>query len=268
MTLARTGFIPVPPGSRPGFDHADVYAGAAGARRLYVAHTGADRVDVIDCAASAYLRSLPGHPGVAGVLADSREDLLFTSDRDAARVSVYRCSDEQFLARIQVGAHPVSTITLPGRPRGAASDAATGQIFANIRQPAQILVINPDRGQIDRVISVPAQGPHGLWINGERLFCAADSGSLIVIDRDTGTLLASIPLPGAPDVVMHDAALAHLYVAVGQPGSLCVVDSERLELLETVPTEDGAHTIAVDAEDHTVYAFQPRSGGAAVYADR
>ena len=305
MTLARTGFIPVPPGSRPGFDHADVYAGAAGARRLYVAHTGADRVDVIDCAASAYLRSLPGHPGVAGVLADSRENLLFTSDRDAARVSVYRCSDEQLLARIQVGAHPnglafdpargrlfafnlgepagqnctasvidldrprvVSTITLPGRPRWAAYDAATGQIFANIRQPAQILVINPDRGQIDRAISVPAQGPHGLWVNGERLFCAADSGSLIVIDRDTGTLLATIPLPGAPDVVMHDAALAHLYVAVGQPGSLCVVDSERLELLETVPTEDGAHTIAVDAEDHTVYAFQPRSGGAAVYADR
>jgi len=305
VALARTGFIPVPPGSRPGFDHADVYTGGAGARRLYVAHTGADRVDVIDCAADTYLRSLPGHPGVAGILADSRQDLLFTSDRDAAQVSIYQCSDEKLLARVPVGAHPnglafdpvwgrlftfdlgqppgqnctasvidldgsrvVSTIALPGRPRWAVYDAASDRIFANIRQPAQILVIDPGRGLIDRAISVPAEGPHGLQIDGDRLFCAADSGTVAVIGRDTGTLLATIPLPGAPDVVMHDPALAHLYVAVGHPSVLCVIDSHRLELLETIPTQDGAHTIAVDTGDHTVYAFLPDSPGAAVYTDR
>lgn len=211
MALARTGFIPIPPGPRPGFDHADVYSGrGASARRLYVAHTGADRVDVIDCAAGTYLRSLPGHPGVAGVLADSREGLLFTSDRDAAQVRVYRCSDEKLQARVRTGAHPnglafdpargrlfafnlgepagqnctasvidldrprvVATITLPGRPRWAVYDTASDRIFANIRQPAQILVIDPDRDHVERVISVPAEGPHGLQIDGDRLFCAA-----------------------------------------------------------------------------------------------
>ncbi len=29
MTLTRAGFIPVPPGSEPGFDHADVYRDAS-----------------------------------------------------------------------------------------------------------------------------------------------------------------------------------------------------------------------------------------------
>jgi len=254
---------------------------------------------------SSYLRSLPDHPGVAGILVHARQDLLFTSDRDAARVSVYRCSDEQPLARIEVGAHPygpaydparrrllafnlgeppghnctasvidldssrvVSTIALPGRPRWAAYDAASGRVFANIRQPAQILAIDAGRLRIDRAVSVPAQGPHGLWIDRQRLFCAADSGSLVVIDRDTATAQATLPLPGAPDVVMHDAGLAHLYVAVGQPGVICVVDTQRLKLLQTVPTQDGAHTIAADPESHTVYAFLPGSGGAAVYADR
>jgi hypothetical protein len=72
-------------------------------------------VDVIDCAAGRYLRSLHGHPGVAGVLIDAGEDLLFTSDRGAAQVSVYRCSDEQFLARVQTGAHPTGwPTTRPG----------------------------------------------------------------------------------------------------------------------------------------------------------
>ena len=46
MSLVRTGFIAVPAGASPGFDHADVYRAG---RRMYVAHTGADRVDVLDC---------------------------------------------------------------------------------------------------------------------------------------------------------------------------------------------------------------------------
>src|SRR5215203_5210416 len=103
MTLASLGTIPIPPGREAGFDHADVYLPQS---RLYVAHTGADRIDVIDCATNAFLRSLPDLPGVAGVLIDAEHDLLFTSDRAAARVSVFRCSDEQLLGQVQVGPHP------------------------------------------------------------------------------------------------------------------------------------------------------------------
>ncbi len=126
MPLVTSGFIAIPPGPQPGYDHADVYRDAAGAARLYVAHTGADRVDVIDCQANAYLRALPGHPGVAGVLIDQGSDLLFTSDRAAARVAVYRCSDEKLLARIDVGPHP----------NGLAFDPGRGRLFSfNLGQP-------------------------------------------------------------------------------------------------------------------------------------
>ena len=89
MSLVRAGFVPLPPGARPGFDHADVYQAG---RRMYVAHTGADRVDVLDCERQVFVCSLPDLPGVAGVLIDEAHDLLFTSDREAARVSVFRCS--------------------------------------------------------------------------------------------------------------------------------------------------------------------------------
>ena len=56
MSLVRVGFIAVPPGAKPGFDHADVHRAT---RRMYVAHTGADRVDVLDCEQQTYVRSLP-----------------------------------------------------------------------------------------------------------------------------------------------------------------------------------------------------------------
>ena len=77
MPLIRVAFIPLPPGKQPGFDHADLYRGQSPeASRLYVAHTGADRIDIIDCPTNSYLGSLADAPGVAGVLIDSEQDFL------------------------------------------------------------------------------------------------------------------------------------------------------------------------------------------------
>lgn len=305
MPLIRSGFIPVPAGAEPGFDHADTHHDGSGASRLYVAHTGADRIDVIDCATNTYLRALPGHPGVAGVLIDSAKDLLFTADRGASRACIYRCSSEELLARLEVGAHPnalafdpgrdhlysfnlgepidqdctasvislgqrevIATVPLPGRPRWAVYDEATDQVFANIRDPAQIIAISAASLVIERVIDVPAAGPHGLEVAGDRLFCAADGNTLVVLHRDTGAVLATLPLPGSPDVVMHDPELKHLYIAIGEPGVICVADTGKLEIIDTMPTEDGAHTLGIDPGRHAVYAFLPASQGAALYLDQ
>src|SRR5438445_426830 len=186
MTLRAAGFTPVPPGAKPGFDHADTYLGPGSAGRVYVAHTGADRVDVLDCESGAYLRAIPELPGVAGVLIDNAQDLLLTSDRAAGRVSVFR---------------------------------------------------------------------------------AADEGRIVVLDRDSGESLASLSLPGAPDVVLYDAALSRLYVAVGSPGAVSAFDTEGMTERETIATEEGAHTIGWDPRTRRLFVFQPRSGGVAIFND-
>jgi hypothetical protein len=302
VSLERVRFIPVPAGEKQGFDHADVYRRGG---RMYVAHTGADRVEVIDCRTQTFLRSLPDLPGVAGVLIDGEHDLLFTSDRGAARVSVFRCSDEQVLARVEVGPHPnalaydrrrrrlyafnlgeplgegctasvvdldsmcvLGELALPGRPRWAVYDEERDRIHANIRDPAEIVVVDCARSEIERTLAVPAAGPHGLSLDGGRLFCAADGGVLAVLDRDSGVLLTSLPLPGVPDVVMHDPELARLYVAIGEPGVVCSFDSDRLEPLETVATEQGAHTLGWDPDSRCLYVFCPERGGALVFEER
>jgi hypothetical protein len=62
---------------------------------------------LFDCAERRYLHTLSAElPGVAGVLIDQEDDLLFSSDRAAARVSVFRCSDEELLGQVAVGQHP------------------------------------------------------------------------------------------------------------------------------------------------------------------
>lgn len=306
MPLTRVSFIPFPPGKDPGFDHADIYRGQSPAvSRLYVAHTGADRIEVIDCLSNSYLRSLPDVPGVAGILIDNEQDLLFSSDRGCARASIYRCSDETLLGRVRVGERPnglaydltrrrlfvfnigdppgvnctvsvisvdemqvIATIPLPGRPRWAVYDPSTGQVYANIQKPAEIVVLDSADLRIVRSFKIPVAGPHGLAIAGKRLFCAADGGALVALDRDSGAVLGSVTLPGEPDVVMHNPALGRLYVAIGSPGVVSVIDDHRLETVQTVSTESGAHTIGWNPDTRTLYAFLPQSGGAAVFVEQ
>jgi len=304
VPFRATGFIPVPAGARPGFDHAELYLGREHESRLYVAHTGADRVDVIDCSSNVYLRELPDHPGVAGVLIDSEQDLLLTSDRGCARITAYHCSDESLIARVDVGPLPngiaydsarrnvfafnlgepigencnasvvslndvrvIASIPLPGRPRWAVYDGQKDVVFANIREPAQIVVIDAANLEIATAFDVPSAGPHGLALVGDRLFCAADAGKLVALHGDDGRLIGSADLPGEPDVIMHDAESGRLFVAVGDPGVVVVVDHATLRVIETVETEGRAHTIAWNADNKTLYAFLPVRCGVLVLAE-
>ena len=64
-----------------------------------------------------------------------------------------------------------------------------------------------------------------------------------------------------------DGGLSRLYVAIGNPGVIDVIDVAAWKRVETVPTERGAHTIALDDSTHRVYAFLPESHRAAVFED-
>ncbi|TMG43809.1 MAG: hypothetical protein E6H91_15955 [Chloroflexi bacterium] len=307
MTLRHVGFMPVPPGAKPGFDHADTYVDPRGSR-VFVAHTGADRVDILDCRSATYLGGIPDLPGVAGVLIDSGQDVLFTSDRAAGRVSLFRCSDQTLIDRVPVGPRPnalaydrrsrrlfcfnlgepvgtsctasvvaiderrvTTTIALPGRPRWAVYDDSSRSVYVNIAEPAMIGVIGADVLMMSGAIPVPAAGPHGLAIvseeRGASLWCAADAGALVVIDRDSHAMEATLPLPGTPDVVMYDRDLGRLYVAVGSPGTISVFDVRRRAFRETIETEEGAHTIGWDSASRRLFVFEPKSCGVAIYKE-
>lgn len=258
---------------------------------------------MLDTTTNAYRRALPGLPGVAGVLVDAAHDLLATTDRGAARVSLFRCSDEALLGRVEVGARPngvaydpgrrrlfvfnigdppganpsvsvvevgerrvSATFPLPGRPRWALYDPTTDVVYANIQTPPQIVVIDAARAAILGTLTVPAAGPHGLALTPDRLLCAADGGALVALRRD-GAVLGSVELLGAPDVIWHDLATDRVYVAIGSPGVVQVVDAAAMRPVEVVWTEEGAHTTAWDSETRKLYVFCPTAGGAAVYCE-
>ena len=116
---------------------------------------------------------------------------------------------------------------------------------------------------------MPSEGPHGLDLDlaTDRLFCACDAGALLAIDAESGRVLGDVALSGPPDVIFLNSKLGHLYVAIGDPGVIDVIDIAAMRREEVVTTESGAHTLALDRTRNKLYAFLPRSHRAAVFVD-
>jgi DNA-binding beta-propeller fold protein YncE len=306
MALKKLGHIDLPEHrGAGGFDHADVHSSSD---RLYVAHTGNDALDVIDCAGDRYVESMPGFTGVAGALVSEARGLVFTSNRGEDTVSVFAPGAERDAFKVAVGVKPnglafeaahgiliaanigdsaipdshtvsvvdvarrerIAEIRVPGRTRWTIYDAAREMFFVNISAPARIIAIDArEPTRIAKEYEIPAAGPHGLDLDPAtgRLLCACDAGVLLAIDAASGRVLGEVPLSGAPDVVFLQPETARLYVAVGDPGVIDVVDIGAMRRQEVVPTEAGAHTLALDRKRSKVYAFLPQTHRAAVFAD-
>jgi len=164
----------------------------------------------------------------------------------------------------------LATSPMPGRTRWAVFDPEQRLFFVNIADPPRIAVVDPGTpDRAERYIDVPARGPHGLELDssGHRLLCACDGGELVSLDSRSGEVLGTLNLSGAPDVVFLNQSLAHLYVAIGDPGVIDVIDIEAWKTVEVVPTERGAHTLAHDEDSNRVYAFLPQANRAAVFQD-
>jgi DNA-binding beta-propeller fold protein YncE len=165
----------------------------------------------------------------------------------------------------------VADLPVPGRTRWAVFDPPADAFHVNVADPPQILVVGAgDPVTVRRVVHVPQAGPHGLDIDvkGRRLFCACDDATLVELDADTGRVVDVQTIAGVPDVVFFNAALRRLYVAVGDPGVIEVFDTAPLRRHQSLPTEEGAHTVAFDPARHLVAAFLPRTHRASLYVDR
>src|SRR5258708_34790321 len=197
--LKFEAYLALPANTSPGgFDHAAIHQAA---RRLYVAHTSNNAVDVIDCQSDRYLHSIPGLVGVAGALVSDERDLVFTSNRGEDTISIFSPENETGAVRVGVGSHPnglsfdpergillvanvgdpaipdsftlsivsvtrhkmIASIPVPARTRWTVYDPPAEVFFVNIAKPPLIGVVDgKDPTRIAYTLDIPADGPHGL----------------------------------------------------------------------------------------------------------
>jgi hypothetical protein len=84
--------------------------------------------------------------------------------------------------------------------------------------------------------------------------------SLVVMESDTGKIVASVPIPGDVDDLAFDARRKQIYASCGDGAIAAIrqIDADRYEALGTVPTVRGARTSVFNPEDGLLYLAVPR----------
>jgi DNA-binding beta-propeller fold protein YncE len=300
MTLVLRGLIDLPEHRSGGFDHGDVHLASG---RVFVAHTANGTVEVIDGDRVVFERTLRGCPEASGVLCiQEGGGQVLVAARAGAAVMVFDTLSCEFLRAIPVGPRPnglawdpgrgqllvadveehnarlvdprtgacLARVDLPGRPRWCVYQPTRDRFLVNIREPACVAALAGGVATLTGQINVEVAGPHGLDLDraGGRAFVACDGAAVVVLDLADDREVARVPIAGEPDAVWYNAALERLYVAIGQPGVIDVIDCRRMALDQRITTEEGAHTTAFDAQRQRLYVFLPHSCRAAVYAEQ
>ena len=306
MALELRGHIDLPPHTETGgFDHAAIHQGTRRLYVAHTANHAVDVVDCEREEFVRSIDGLPAVAGVLiseesgwaftsnrgentiGIFRPGAEDaiakvpvgvrpngLAFDAGRKtllAANVGDPAVPGSFTLSVVDVVARSMRVvIPVPGRTRWAIYDRRLDRFFVNISDPPMIVAVAAeDPRRVDAMYEMPAVGPHGLDLDVDtgRLLCAADDGQFLAVEAATGKTLATVSLSGPPDVIFLDSALARCYVAVGDPGVIDVIDVRAMRRIESMPTEPGAHTTALDPARHLLYVFLPKTHRAAVFAD-
>jgi DNA-binding beta-propeller fold protein YncE len=297
LSPTMIGVVQIPNARGSAFDHG---AFDPKTRRLFIAHTARDCVEVIDHDAQRHIATLPGFPGAAGVVVDDGQVLV--TSRGAATSAVLDAETFKTLATFETGPRPNGAalvdgkrlavvacigderegptlqafalgdgrhhaLALPGRPRWCAPDTAAERLFLAIREPSMVLVVGlPELNVIARWM-LPAGGAHGLDIDHERgrVYIACDDGALVEIDGSTGAVCTIWPIAGSPDVTSFNPSSGLVHVAIGEPGLIETVDPASGVRATTV-TARGAHTTVLAPPDR-LYVISPEHGGLLVLAN-
>jgi hypothetical protein len=297
MALNPVGTIAIPGAAGSEFDHG---AFDASSRRLFIAHTARDCIEVVDPDAERHIATLPGFAGAAGAVADAGEILV--TNRGSASIAWLDAGTLETRAVHKTGARPNGaaivarkglgivacigderegptlqvfglrdrthvSIDLPGRPRWCVTDAAATRVFLCIREPSMILVARlPDLSAIAQW-KLPAGGAHGLDIDhaSGRLYAACDESALVEVDSTSGEVTNVWPIAGPPDVTFFNPSTGLVHVAIGEPGLVESVDPRTGHSTRTL-TGAGAHTTAIVVPDR-LYVISPEHGGLLVLSD-
>jgi YVTN family beta-propeller protein len=297
MPLKTVGTIAIPDAAGSEFDHATFDAKS---RRVFIAHTARDCIEVIDHDAGRHLATLPGFSGAAGAVADDGQILV--TNRGNASIALLDAGTLETRATFKTGGRPNGavivarlslglaacigvdgetptlqlfglkdrkhrSIDLPGRPRWCVTDANAARVFLCIREPSMVLVAHlPDLGAVTHW-KIPSSGAHGLDIDHsrERLYVACDDATLVEMSSASGEITNVWPIGGPPDVTFFNPATGLVHVAIGEPGLVETIDPRNGHGTRTV-TGRGAHTTALVAPDR-LYVISPAHGGILVLAD-
>ena len=214
----------------------------------FASSSGDNVVGVFDLATGKLLQKIPAGDGPDAIIYDEAAHLVYVGNHTGKSGMLIDPAAQKVVADIPLG----------GEPEYPQADPATGLIYQNLEDTSELVVIDPvKQAVVKRYKLDPGEGPTGLALDAahHRLFSTASNRKLIVLDSDTGTIVATVPIGAGVDGAGYDASLGRVYTANGL-GTMTVIQQDspdQYRVIETAPTHFGGHSLVVDPATHRVY---------------
>jgi len=283
----------IPIGGEGGWDYVTVDAAA---RRLYLSH--ATKVVVVDLTKNAVSGEIGDTPGVHGFIVAPELERGFASNGKESKASIVDLKTLRTISKIETGTNPdalvyepvrgevyffnhsgnsatvvsaktasvVSTIALGGSPEFAVADGAAGRVYCNIEDKCEVAVIDTAKHQVvARWPLAPGTEPTGMAFDRahHRLFVGCSDKLMTMLDTETGKVVATVPIGAGVDACAFDDSTQLAFASCGDGTTTIAKEEtpEKLTVVQTLKTERGARTMALDPQTHRIYLptakFQP-----------
>lgn len=168
---------------------------------------------------------------------------------------------------IDVGtAGVVGTVALGGKPEAAVAPG-DGRIYVNIEDKAELVALDARALNVTgRWPLAPCEEPTGLALDAShaRLFVGCSNRMMTVVDATRGRVVTTLPIGGGVDGTVFDPERGLAFSSNGE-GTVTVVrevTADSFVVAETVPTQRGARTLALDPQTHRLYLATAEFGPA------
>jgi YVTN family beta-propeller protein len=283
----------IPIGGEGGWDILTIDSAA---QRLYLSH--ATKVVIVDLNKNAVAGEIADTLGVHGFVAVPEFQRGFSTNGKENKSSVVDLATLKTISKIDTGESPdavvyeprhrevyifnhrgnsvtvvdaktekvVATIPLDGNPEFAVVEEKGGRVYCNLEDKNEVAVIDTTKHEVIASWPVaPGEGPGGIAFDlaHHRLFVGCHNKMMLMIDTETGKIVATVPIGAGTDGCAFDDARQLAFASCGD-GTTTIAKEEapdKLTVVQTLKTERGARTMAIDPKTHRIYLptaqFQP-----------
>ncbi len=225
---------------------------APSANKLFVANGGNGTVRIYDGTNYKLQRVLQFSSDADDTRYDKQTDRIYVGYGEGAVAAIDAATDK-VLGEIKVQAHPEAYEVEKG----------SGKIFINVPNAHEIEVADWNTRQVVadwHTDGYAANFPMALDTADHRLFVVTRRPpQLLVLDSDTGKIVAHCAAAGDADDVWYDTHRHRLYVTGGE-GFIAVIrqkNADSYEPLERIPTAPGARTSFYSPKLNRLYVAVP-----------
>jgi len=185
-------------------------------------------------------------------------------DPETRRIYVGNHGDGKVTVLDAASGGVVGTIEIGGKLEGICFDGR-GQGYVNVEDKSAVAVFDTRTLKPKALWSVaPGEGGTGLAIDPghHRLFSACANRKVVVLDSDTGKVIATPAAGEDPDGLAFEPRSGHLFTT-NPDGTLSVIHQESADTYRELPavaTAVGAKTIGLDEKTGRVITCAPKFG--------